>query len=319
MTEIFPLEWITRAEQRITSHVRMTPLTHDKKRGISLKWENLQVTGSFKARGAFNKVLSLEPWEQQKGIVAASAGNHGQGVALAGKYVNAPVTVFVSQAASPLKIEKMRTLGAEVRLVQGAYEQAEADGIQFAAENNQTWVSPYNDAQVIAGQGTIGLEIVRQMDLQPNTVVLVPVSGGGLLAGVAAALSGSPVPLRLIGVQAKASAFMHSLVKRESQENVPDLPTLADGLSGPVEKGSITVPLIKSLVDDILLVDEEEISQAIAFAYHIYGEIIEGSAAVGLSAILTGAIKPPAVVIISGGNILPELHAQVCNRYKEFE
>jgi threonine dehydratase len=319
MTDIFPLEWIALAEQRISSHVRMTPLTHDEKRGISLKWENLQVTGSFKARGAFNKVLSLEPWEQQQGIVAASAGNHGQGVALAGKYVNAQVTVFASQAASPLKIEKMRTLGAEVRLVQGAYEQAEADGIQFAAENKQTWVSPYNDAQVIAGQGTIGLEIVRQMDLQPNTVVLVPVSGGGLLAGVAAALSSSPVPLRLVGVQAKASAFMHSLVKRESQENVSDLPTLADGLSGPVEEGSLTVPLIKSLVDDILLVDEEEISQAIAFAYHIYGEIIEGSAAVGLSAILTGAINPPAVVIISGGNILPELHAQVCNRYKELE
>jgi threonine dehydratase len=319
MTDIFPFEWITRAEDRISSYIRVTPLTHDKKRGISLKWENQQVTGSFKARGAFNKVLSLEPWEQQQGIVAASAGNHGQGVALAGKHVNAPVTVFASKTASPLKIDKMRALGADVRLVEGAYEQAEAEGIQFAEENNQSWVSPYNDAQVIAGQGSIGLEIARQMDMLPRTTILVPVSGGGLLAGVAAALSSNPVPLRIVGVQAKASAFMHSLVKWDTQENVPDLPTLADGLSGPVEKGSITVPLIKSLVDDIVLVDEEEISQAIAFAYHVYGETIEGSAAVGLSAILTGAIKPPAVVVISGGNILPELHAQVCARYKELK
>jgi len=319
MTEIFPQEWITSAEQRISSHVRVTPLTQDIKRGISLKWENQQVTGSFKARGAFNKVLSLESWEQQQGIVAASAGNHGQGVALAGKHINAHVTVFASKSASPLKIEKMRTLGAEVRLIEGAYEQAEAEGIQFATENNQTWVSPYNDAQVIAGQGTIGLEIIRQMDLLPHTTVLVPVSGGGLLAGIAAAMSSSPVPLRIVGVQAEASAFMHSLVKRDSQDNVTDLPTLADGLSGPVEKGSITVPLIKSLVDDILLVNEEEIAKAIAYAYYVYGESIEGSAAVGLSAILTGAVKPPAVVIVSGGNILPELHEQICDRNKVLE
>jgi threonine dehydratase len=317
MTEIFPFEWIVRAEQRIGPHVRVTPLTRDDERGISLKWETQQVTGSFKARGAFNKVLSLEPWEQQQGIVAASAGNHGQGVALAGKHVNAPVTVFASQAASPLKIEKMRVLGAEVRLVPGGYEQAEGEGIQYAAENNRTWVSPYNDAQVIAGQGTIGLEITRQMELLPRMTVLVPVSGGGLLAGIAAALSKSPVPLRIVGVQAKASAFMYALVERDSQENVPDLPTLADGLSGPVDKDSITIPLVKSMVDDILLVDEEEISRAIAFAYHVYGETIEGSAAVGLAAILSGAVKAPAIVVISGGNILPELHAQICARYKE--
>ncbi len=317
MADIFPLEWISRAEERISPHVHVTPLTHDTDRDIYLKWENHQVTGSFKARGAFNKILSLETWEQQSGIVAASAGNHGQGVALAGKLVGAPVTVFTSQNASPLKIDKMRALGADVRLVPGGYEQAEAEGIRYAAENHKTWVSPYNDAQVIAGQGTIGLEIARQMELMSEMTVLVPVSGGGLLAGIAAALAGSPQPPRMVGVQAGASAFMHALFTRNNQDNVPDLPTLADGLSGPVEKGSVTIPLIKSLVDDILLVNEEEISRALAFAYHVYGETIEGSAAVGLAAVLTGSIKPPAIVVVSGGNIQPEIHVQVCARYKE--
>jgi threonine dehydratase len=317
MTELFPVKWITKAEQRISSHVRMTSLTHDVKRGIYLKWENQQVTGSFKARGAFNKILSLAPWEYKQGIIAASAGNHGQGVALAGRLVNAPVTVFASQTASPLKIERMRALGAEVILVPGGYEQAEAEGIGFAVEHKRTWVSPYNDAQVIAGQGTIGLEVNRQMELHPGTTVLVPVGGGGLLAGVAAALSAGCAPLRILGVQAKASAFMHGLFAHGSQENIPDLPTLADGLSGPVEKDSVTIPIIKSLVDDILLVDEEIISLAVAYAYHVYGEVIEGSAAVGLAAILAGSVKPPAVVVISGGNILPDLHAQVCARYKD--
>lgn len=319
MVDLFPLDWISQAEERIAPHICVTPLTRDADRGIYLKWENRQVTGSFKARGAFNKVLSLEAWEQQSGIVAASAGNHGQGVALAGKLVGVPVTVFTSQNASPLKIDKMRALGAIVHLVPGGYEQAETEGIRYAAENNKIWVSPYNDAQVIAGQGTIGLEIARQMELTPEMTVLVPVSGGGLLAGIAAALTNNPQPPRIIGVQAETSAFMHALFIQNNQENVADLPTLADGLSGPVENGSITIPLIKSMVDEILLVNEEDISRAMAFAFHVYGEIIEGAAAVGLAAVLKGTIKPPAVVIVSGGNVQPEIHSQICERYKDLK
>ena len=315
--EVFPMEWILQAEERIAPHVHVTPIAHDMDRGIYLKWENRQVTGSFKARGAFNKILSLEPWEQQQGIVAASAGNHGQGVALAGRHVGAPVTVFASKQASSFKIEKMRSLGADVRLVEGGYDQAEVDGLKFAKENNQTWVSPYNDPQVIAGQGTIGLEISRQVKLTPSMTVLIPVSGGGLLAGVAAALSWLRDRPRIVGVQAGASAFMHALFKNGSQENVSDLPTLADGLSGPVENGSITIPLIKALVDDILLVGEDEIAQTVSFAYHVYGETIEASAAVGLAAVLSGVVQPPAVIVFSGGNILPELHTQICGRFKD--
>ena len=314
--EIFPSLWISQAAERISPHVLVTPLTHDKALGIHLKWENQQVTGSFKARGALNKILTLESWEQQQGIVAASAGNHGQGVALAGKLVGAPVIVFTARNASPLKIDRMRSLGADVRLVDGGYDQAEHEGIQFARQNNQTWVSPYNDPQVIAGQATIGLEISRQVEITSSTTVLVPVSGGGLLAGVAAALSRSAVRPKIIGVQAAASAFMHALFYHGNQDNTPDLPTLADGLSGPVEQGSITIPLIKTWVNDILLVSEEEISRAVAFTWHEYGQKIEPSAAVCLSTVLTGWVKPPVVVIISGGNISDELHIRICSDIK---
>ena len=314
--DLFPYEWILQAEKRISSHILLTPLTHDEERGFFLKWENNQVTGSFKARGALNKILSLESWEQRKGIVAASAGNHGQGVALAGKLVSAPVIVFTTRNASPLKIEKMRALGADVRFVDGGYDQAEAAGIQYASQNNLTWVSPYNDAQIIAGQATVGLEISKQVELTSHTTVVVPVSGGGLLAGVAAALSKSAVHPKVLGVQAEASAFMHALFYRGNQDNVPDLPTIADGLSGAVEKGSITVPLIKTWVDDILLVTEDEISYAVAYAWYKYGQKIEPSAAVSLSVLLTGRVKPPAIAVISGGNITKELHDLICEHYK---
>jgi threonine dehydratase len=157
------------------------------------------------------------------------------------------------------------------------------------------------------------------MDLTPEVTVLVPVSGGGLLAGIAAALTINPQPPRIIGVQAEASAFMYALFNRNNQENVTDLTTLADGLSGPVENGSITIPLIKSMVDEILLVNEEDISRSVAFAYYVYGEIIEGAAAVGLAAVSKGAIKTPAVVIISGGNVQPEIHSRICERYKDLK
>jgi threonine dehydratase len=309
---MFPSDWITSAAGRIAPHIVTTPLTFDAKRNIYFKWENQQITGSFKVRGALNKVLSLEKWEQQQGMVAASAGNHGQGVALAAKLIGAPVVVFTSKFASPLKIEKMRALGAGVRFVPGGYELAEITGIRHAAENGETWVSPYNDSQIVAGQGTIGLEIFRQMQLTPEMTLLVPVSGGGLLAGIAAALAKMPVRPRIIGVQAAASPFMHAVFTRNSQEGVPDLPSLADGLTGAVEEGSITIPIVKSLVDDILLVEENDIAHAVAFAYHEYGQVIEGSAAVGLAAILTGAVKPPVLVVVSGGNIQPEIHARLC-------
>ncbi|MDP3185356.1 MAG: pyridoxal-phosphate dependent enzyme [Anaerolineales bacterium] len=320
---MIPSEWLDQAALRIAPHLRRTLLTNDAGQNIYLKWENQQVTGSFKLRGALNKVLSLEKWEQEAGLVTASAGNHGQGVALAGNLVNAPVTIFASNHAVTSKVEAMRALGAEVRLVEGGYEAAERTAIRYASEHSKTWVSAYNDGQVIAGQGTIGLEIAQELPPQAGMTWVVPVGGGGLLAGIGAALTRYKERPRLVGVQAEASAFMHSLFYRDAQhllgtqENIPDLPTLADGLSGRIEGDSLTIPMLKQFADEIILVSEEEIAHAIAFAWHKYHERIEGSAAVALAPILTGKVNPPAVVVLSGGNIQSEVHAAICRRYSE--
>jgi threonine dehydratase len=314
---VIPSEWLDRAALRVAPHIRRTLLTNDAGLNLYLKWENRQVTGSFKARGAFNKILSLEPWECAAGLVTASAGNHGQGVALAGKLVEAPVLVFASSHAVPAKVEAMRALGAEVRFVDGGYEQAEAAGIRHAAEHKMTWVSPYNDGQVIAGQGTVGLEIAADLPPDASQTWVAPVGGGGLLAGIGAALERFPSRPRLVGVNAAASAFMHALYHHGTQAGVPDDPTLADGLSGAVEENSLTIPLVKKYADDLLTVSEDEIGRAIAFAWKEYGECIEGSAAVALAAVLSGKVKAPAVVVVSGGNIQPEVHAEMCGRYAE--
>jgi threonine dehydratase len=312
---MMPLEWIQSAARRIAPHITRTPLTHDSKRNLWLKWENRQVTGSFKARGALNKVLSLEDWEREAGLVAASAGNHGQGVALAAQLTGSHVKVFAPDHAVPTKIEAMRALGADVELVPGGYELSERAGIDYAKAHNMTWVSPYNDGQIIAGQGTIGLELTAEMPIDSSMSIVVPAGGGGLISGIGAALENLKSRPKLIAVNPAASAFMHAIYIRGSQSGVSDLPTLADGLSGAVEEGSLTIPLVKQYVDDFVLVDEESIARAIASAWHRYGERIEGSAAVALAAILNGRIKPPAVIVLSGGNIQPEIHREICARY----
>jgi threonine dehydratase len=315
---MIPIQWIQEATHRISPYIRDTPLTFDPEFNVYLKWENQQVTGSFKARGAFNKVLVLEEWERKAGLLAASAGNHGQGVALAGKTFNLPVTIFAAAQAVPAKIEAMRSLGAEVILVPGGYGDAEKAALLQAAQTDATWISPYNDGQIIAGQGTIALEIIHQLEAYPNFKMpyatwLVPASGGGLLSGIGAVLSTLPENPKLVGVQAENSPFTHAIYHTGSQESITDSDTLADGLSGPVEPNAITIPLIKSYADDFLLVTEDEIRKAIIFAWERYGEYIEGSAATALAVALFRDISKPAVVILSGGNIDPETHKQIVN------
>ena len=314
---MIPFEWISQADERIAPHILRTPLTYDAARNLYFKWENRQVTGSFKARGAFNKVLVLEDWEREGGIIAASAGNHGQGVALAGREVGASVEVFVSEHAVHAKVEAMRALGAIIHQVEGGYSEAETAGKTYAEEQGKAWVSPYNDGQIIAGQGTIGLEIMNSHRfLGQGSSWLVPVSGGGLLAGIGSSLAKQAHRPRLIGVQAEVAPFMHSLFYTDTQEGLPDLPSLADGLTGEVERNSVTIPMIKNLVDEIVLVSEDEIARAIAFAWYVYKEKVEGAGAVGLAAILSNKIEArPALVIVSGGNMQPEVHAEILERY----
>lgn len=318
---MIPFTWIQQASARLAPFILPTPLTHDPESGLYLKWENLQVTGSFKVRGAFNKVLILEDWERQAGLLAASAGNHGMGVALAGKTLGAPVTVYASEHAVPAKLEAMRALGAEVRLVAGGYGEAEQAALAEAAQSNATWISPYNDGQVIAGQGSLAGEILQQLERYPqfslaDSTWLVPTGGGGLLAGVACALQSQPNRPRLVGVQSKASPFFHGLFHRDSQTELKELPSIADGLAGPVEPGSITIPIIQQLVDDLILVDEQEIAAAVAYAWHHHGQRIEGSAACPLAAVLSGKVSSQrAVLLISGGNIQEQVLRDILERY----
>ncbi len=312
---MIPFEWISQADARIAPHIVRSPLTYDAARNLYIKWENRQVTGSFKARGAFNKVLMLDDWEREAGIVAASAGNHGQGIALAGQEVGARVEVFVSEQAVPAKVEAMLALGAVIHKVRGGYPEAEAAGKTYAEEQGKTWVSPYNDGQVIAGQGTIGLELAREVKADAP-VWLVPVSGGGLIAGIGASLQKQAQRPRLIGAQAQVAPFMHGLFYKDTQDSLPDLPSLADGLTGAVEQGSVTIPMVKQLVDEIILVSEEEIARAVAFAWYVYEEKVEGAGAVGLAAILSNKVKErPVVVAVSGGNIGTEIHSEITARF----
>lgn len=311
---MIPYTWLEQAAERINGHIHKTPLTYDPNNDLYLKWENHQVTGSFKARGALNKVLTLEKWERQRGLVTASAGNHGQGLALAGKLVQAPVVIFASDHAVTAKIEAMKSLGAQVKLVAGGYSDAEQAGLEYAAAQGMTWVSPYNDGQIIAGQGTLGLETLMELPGLPQSVWVVPVGGGGLISGIGAAIKTHSAggDCALIGVQSEASPFGYTLFHTGSQEGAIDKPSLADGLAGGIEKDSLTIPLMRRFLDDFVLVSEQAIADAIRYAWNRYQEVLEGAAAAALAAVLTGKIDGrPAVVILSGGNIQPERHAEI--------
>lgn len=309
---MIPPDWIEQAQHRIAPYIQKTPLEYDAENRLYLKWENQQITGSFKARGALNKVLSLQPWELERGIVTASAGNHGQGVALAGKLVGAPVTVFASENASPLKLQAIRSYGAEVRLVPGGYGEAEQAGLEYARQHEKTWLSAYNDGQVIAGQGTLAEEARAEIPTEEKLAWVVPCGGGGLISGIGVALRSSLINAsadQLIGVQSEASPFMYELYYHGSQAEVKELPSLADGLAGPVEEGSITIPLVRKYVNAMVLVSEEQIVHAIRYAWVRYRQRIEASGAAALAAVISGRItQRPALVVVTGGNIQVEFH-----------
>jgi len=309
---MIPLEWLVHAQSVVSEWAVRTPVTYDPDLQAYFKWENRQLTGSFKLRGATSKIASLLPWEREAGLVTASAGNHGQGVAYAAREMNARTVVFASDHAPEVKLKAMRDLGAEVRLVKGGYSEAEAAGLDFARTTNQTWVSPYNDGRVIAGQATVGFELFEQIQPFDIKTLVCPVGSGGLISGVGLAMRSRGVKPKLVGVQSDRTAVMHALFHGQPQESVIEGPSLADGLSGLIEVGSLTIPLVRQLVDDVLLVSEDQIEAAIAYAWHKHGEVIEGSAAVALAAIMHGKIRDlPAALILSGGNIDPERHRQI--------
>ena len=301
---MIPYTWFVEAQNRIKPFVRNTPVSYDKGLDVLFKWENHQITGSFKARGALNKVLSLTEAERKNGLVAASAGNHGQGVALAGTITGSIATIFLPSTASSVKVKAIRDNEANIQFVTGGYELAETTAQEYASKNSMAWISPYNDGQVISGQATIALELIEQVDFADYRSIVIPVGGGGLAAGIGLVMREKYPHIKVIGVQSYASAFFHSLFYCQTQEGVIESSSVADGLEGRVEDNAITIPILQRVLDDIILVTEEEIEEAIRWAWTINHEIVEGSAAVTLAARLNGKIKAlPAILILTGGNI----------------
>ena len=303
---------LEQARARLRQQVRLTPLICETTTGIWLKCENEQLTGSFKLRGALNRCLLLSPAELNQGLVAASAGNHGQGVAFAARLLDARATIVVPSDAIPCKVEAIRSLGADVQMVPGGYAAAEREGERLATATGGVWVSPYNDAEVIAGQGTVGLEILDEWgdeNLRGPSELYVPVGGGGLAVGIGAALDRCRPQVRVIGVLPEASPYLHAFFHTGSMAGVVERPTLADGLSGPVEASSITLSLVRRYVDDMTLVSEREIREAMRWA-HAHGMVVEPSAAVAIAACLRRG-SGIRLAVVSGGNVDPGLWQEV--------
>lgn len=313
---MLPSDLFLAARERVAPHVLTTPAWRDPHDRVHVKWENHQRTGSFKLRGAVNKVLALSPADLERGIVAASAGNHGQGVAYAGRLCGARVRVFASAHAFPFKVEAMRALGAEVVLIEGDYGRAESAAIDWAREHGAVWVSPYNDPLVIAGQGTLGLEILSDFRTLEVATIVVPAGGGGLAAGIGCVVKWFRPKWKVIAVQSQASPFLHHAYEGLDLKQIRERPSVADGLAGPVEEGSMTVELVREVVDEFLLLREEEIEQAVARAWEGWGEKVEGSGAAGLGGAYRLRVKEsPVIAVVTGGNIDPDLHARLCTRW----
>lgn len=289
------------ARARIAGHARATPIyssetfTRLSGRPVHLKAENLQRTGAFKIRGAVNKLSTLTDEQRSRGVVAASAGNHGQAVAWAARELHAPATIFVPEDAPMTKVDAARNYGAEVRFVGARFEDSLEAAREFVAETGATFIHPFEDEVVIAGQGTIGLELAEQAP-DADTVV-IPIGGGGLCAGIALALKELRPGVRVVGVQASGT--------------LPDGPgfTIADGIAVKAP-GELTTRILESVCDDVVAVTDEEISEAIVLLLERAKLVVEGAGAVGVAALLAGRVgrgSGPVAIVLSGGNIDPTL------------
>ncbi|MGD8483825.1 MAG: threonine ammonia-lyase [Thioalkalispiraceae bacterium] len=306
------LEDIQQAAKNILGNIEYTPLVHSRTLSqlsgaeVYLKFENLQFTASFKERGALNKLLSLNKEQREKGIIAMSAGNHAQAVAYHAQRLGIPAVIVMPRFTPNVKVEHTRAFGAEVILHGDNFDEAASFAKQTAAERELLMVHPYDDEAIIAGQGTIALEIFKaQPDLD---ALIIPVGGGGLISGNAIAAKSLNPKLKIIGVEAERYPSMHYAVQNLSAEF--GVSTIAEGIA--VKKpGELTLPVVRELVDDIILVDEDSIEQAVLLLLEVEKTLSEGAGAAGLAALMNFQHQfegHKVGIIISGGNIdLPVL------------
>lgn len=311
------LQDIHKAQSTISQLVRRTPALSAHSLSalagceLVFKAENLQRAGSFKVRGASNRIAALSPDQKAKGVITASAGNHAQGVALAAGALGIPCTVVMPIGASLPKVEATRGYGATVVLAGDDFDQSNAHARRIMRENDLTFIHAFDDPAIIAGQGTIGLEILDQVD--DFDTVVVPVGGGGLISGIAVAIKETMPNIRVIGVQAAASTAVVDSYKTNRHFTVRQEATVADGIAVGTP-GEITIPLVKHYVDDMVVVEEEEITQAMMLLLERSKLLVEGAGAVGLAAVLGEKIQSAGqkvAVVLSGGNVDPHLIARV--------
>lgn len=274
---------------------------------VRLKREDVQPTGAFKTRGAHNKVAIVSESRPEAALVTASSGNHGIAVATAAARHGMRLTVLVGRSVSPAKLERLRSLESDritVELSGNDTDDAEAEARRRDDAGHAIYVPPYNDPDVIAGQATVGVEIVA--DWPEVDTVVVPIGGGGLIAGIGVWTKAVKPDLRLVGVQPAASPPMYAHLQTGSVEPMPIAPTLADGVAGNIERGSVTWDLCRRLVDDVVVVDEEAIAVAMRWAIDVPHILLEGSAALGIAALRAGEIEVAerrVAVVLTGRNV----------------
>lgn len=317
---VITLEDIKSAQKTLEGIVKKTELdcsrTFSKMSGnkVYMKLENLQRTGSFKIRGAYNKIASLNDEQKKKGVVAASAGNHAQGVALAATKLSIESTIVMPKGAPIAKINATRGYGAEVILSGDTYDEAHEEEERYANKTGATIIPAFNDSDVIAGQGTIGLEILEE--LPDVDVVITPIGGGGLLSGVATAVKEIKPEVEVIGVEAANAASMTESLKQGSLAALKSVDTIADGIAVK-RPGELTYRVISEYVDHIVTVEEEEIAHAISLLMERAKLIVEGAGATTLAAVLNNKIHmqgKKVAVVLSGGNIDLDMVSTIINR-----
>ena len=306
------------ARQRIESLVRRTPLEYSpslsQRLGVAvyLKLESQQITGSFKLRGASNAVAQLSAEEKARGVVAASTGNHGRALAYAASRQGVKATICLSHLVPANKVQAIRDLGAEVCIVGQSQDDAQREAERIANEQGATLLPPFDHPAIIAGQGTLGLEILEQ---QPDVVqILVPLSGGGLFAGVALAIKSVSANIITHGISMQRGAAMHASLAAGHPVEVEELPTLADSLGGGIGLNNrYTFNMTRDLCDHLHLLSETSIANALRHAYREERLVLEGAAVVGIAALLDGLIEPrgPIVVVVSGRNVDIDRHLRV--------
>lgn len=308
---------ITEAHTALRPQVAVTPLTLSSRLSdlsgceVYLKCEHLQHTGSFKYRGASNKLRLLDPVQRQRGVITASSGNHGQGLALAGQALGVPVSVYTTTQASSYKLEAMRALGAEVISLDLDPLGAELEAGRQAQLQGKPYVSPYNDYQIIAGQGTVGMELFEQ---QPELdAVFVAVGGGGLISGIAAALHGLSAKTRIVGCWPANSPALHASLAAGRIIEVDEEETISDGTAGGVEPDSVTLGLCQRLLSQRVLVSEAQIKAAMREVAASERWIIEGAAGVAMAGMLALAEEyrgKKVAVVLCGRNIVLEKYLE---------